>query len=121
MDCHIYEQIGKFLEPKDLVNCLLVNKEWLEGFGRHRSALRLHSLLQNEILPIKVKDLSDYFITGSHEMFYDYKKFRVKHNLKAGSYKFIQVSRVWSFPAKNNLNMLIIKKYYRTLDALNLF
>ena len=121
MDHHIYEQIGKFLEPKDLVNCLMVNKEWLDGFGRHRPALRLHGLLKNEIIPTELKHLSEYLISGYQEMFFDHKKFRIKNNLKEGSYRFIQVSKVWSFPAKNNLNMLIVKKYYRNLDALNLF
>jgi len=121
MNCHIYEQIGKFLEPKELVNCLMVNKDWLHGFERHRSSLKLHSLLHNDILPANIKDFSDYLMTGSHEMFYDYKRFRINYNLKPGRYKFIKVSNVFSFPSKNNWNMLIIKKYYKNLDALNLF
>ena len=118
MDCNVYENIARFLEVRDIARLMTVSKDWNRGLERHKSAIKLHLLLKNDIIPANTTDIAEYLCTGYMELFYNWKKFMFKHNLKTYSSRFIKQSRTWT---KICFKILIIKKFYKNLDALNLF
>lgn len=118
MDCKVYENIARFLELRDIARLMTVSKDWNRGLERHKSAIKLHFLMNNDLIPGKLSEISEYLCTGYMESIYNQKKFMFKHNLKTYSNRFIKQSKTWT---KICFKILIIKKFYRNLEALNLF
>ena len=118
MDCNVYENIAKFLSVKDIARLMTVSREWNRGLQRHKSALSLHLLLKNDIVPATIQEISDYFCTGYLELFNNWKKFMFKYNLKNYKSIFFKQNKTIS---KIYFKILYIKKFHRNLDALNLF